>query len=979
MYKKIVILFCALLFQNSAIAEDVQDKLDETDIKSSAQATDTPVETATEANQQEDDSDAISLGALMVTGSRIQATNIISPIPTITIGQAEIASSGTVDLGEILEEIPGVYMGLSPANSLLSTQNAGLSTISLRGLGSNRTLTLINGRRVVSNSGSAQRVDTATIPSGFVDYVDITTGGASAAYGSDAIAGVANIVLKNDFVGFDFGARYGDSVEGGRETISADFIWGTDFSGSRGNIMIGANWESKDALLASERDYAASNLEIDLETGELSPNLSSFLPGGRFEVGDAWNIDGVWQNDIDGSVYCLDDGRVPACDDYQEALDGYDFRPFSLIFPERDRVAVMANGKFDISDTLMASAMLQYSESDNRTSSAARTINDSDRFGPFGATTAIGDISPDNPFIPPAVLETLSGSVDWRRRLDELGPRERLSNRKTSRVSFSLDGELDHNWRWNGNVGYGVFKHRQWKTNQVNLQNIQFALNVEDDPANAGGYRCVDESARANGCVPLNIFGVGSVSPEAADYIRHNILLNQKLTQTTVSLSVNGVLWELPAGALNTAFGVDYRREAQVATGDPITNAGLTSLSTLSDLDASFNVAEAFVEFAVPILADRKGVDSLDLTAALRLADYSTIGIVSSWNFGISYAPIEDLRFRAQISQAQRAPNINELFSAFRSDSDPLNDPCDGINMASTGVIADNCRTVPGIVEAILEEGEFSQASSQIFGPSVGNRDLMEETADTLTYGFVYTPQALEDFSVSVDYYNIDIKDVIASVPSQLVADLCYTDGVTFATNVFCESITRNDEGQVTRIINQSENLNNRIAEGVDVSVFYNFDFSAVPGQFKSSFVYTRILTNETRFDGPSGEEINDSAGQVGRPEHQYRFKFAWENNNYKLQYKLKYTGSVRDDNDPRPEDIFGFITFGTSLVHDIYFSYSFDDKYPVRLFAGINNLTDENGPYLPDGYRAGSNSNVNANYDRVGRRFYVGFDYQWR
>ncbi|MCF6264127.1 MAG: TonB-dependent receptor [Xanthomonadales bacterium] len=980
MFKNITILvFCTLIVQNSAVAQDVDEKDGAIDSTQEQQvennSTDSQNETGT-TNSNETDGGSVEMAPLMVTGSRIQAANIVSIIPTQTIGQLEIASSGSIDLGEILEEIPGVYLGVSPAGSLLSTVNAGLSVISLRGLGTTRTLTLINGRRAVSNSGFAQRVDTATIPSGFVDYIDITTGGASAAYGSDAIAGVANIILKNDFVGFKFGSRYEDSDEGGRETTSANVIWGTDFSDSRGNIMIGATWEAKNELKATDRAYAASTLEIDLETGEFSPNLSSFLPGGRFENGDAWNIDGVWQNDQPG--YCIDDGRVPACDDYQEALDGYDFRPLSLLFPERDRFSMMMNGKFDLTDTVTASAMVNYSETDTRTSRASAISNDASTFGPFDNLQRIGDINPNNPFIPPAVLETLSGTVDWRRRFTELGPRETISNRKTTRLSLSLDGAFNYNWRWSGNVGYGVYKHDQNKVNEVNRQNIQFALDVEDDPTNPGGYRCVNEGARGNGCVPLNVFGVGSITPEAADYIRHTVLVDQKLTQTTASLVVNGSLWELPAGPLSSAFGVDYRRETQVAIGDPITNAGLTSSSSLLDVDASFDVAEAFAEVAIPVLADKTGVHALDLSAALRLANYSTIGTVSSWNFGISYAPIEDLRFRAQISQAQRAPNITELFSALRSDFDSFNDPCDGVTASTTGTVAENCRMNPGIAGIIASEGEFIQLGTQIFGPSMGNVNLQEETADTVTYGFVFTPQAISGFSLIVDYYKIEIEDVIGSVASQLAGDLCYNDGSTFSTNRFCSSITRDADGQVNRIVNQRENLNSRIAEGVDVSVLYDFNFPGIPGDFKSSFIYSHIITHEITFNGPDGEELNDLAGQVGRPEEEYRFKLRWDNNNYAIQYKLKYTGSVRDDNDPRPEDIFGFITFAPALVHDIYVSYSFDDSFPIRIFGGINNITNEHGPYLPDGYASGSNWNVNSNYDRVGRRFYMGFDFKW-
>ncbi len=914
---------------------------------------------------------------ILVTGSRIRETNIISPIPTVTVTVEEIEAAGTVDLGEIVEEIPGVYLGLSPTNTLLSTQNAGLSAISLRSLGTNRTLTLINGRRVVSNSGNAQRVDTATIPAGFIDRVDITTGGASAVYGSDAIAGVANIILKNDYEGFDFNVRYEDSDEGGRDTTSANFTWGSAFAEDRGQIMIGGNWEERNPLLATDRDYALNNLEIDLETGELEPNLSSFLPGGRFEVGDAWNNNGIWQNDQEGSIYCLDDGRVPACDDYQSALDGWDFRPFNMIFPERDRFSVMLNGTYELSNTLIASTMIQYSETDTLAARTPATGNDSDTFGPFDDPIRIGDIPADNPFIHPAVQETLSGTVDWRRRFVEVGFRDRQSNRATTRYSFGLDGQFNTNWYWSGYVGRGTYEQHQEKHNEVNRQHIQFALSVEADPDNPGGYRCIDAGARANGCVPLNVFGVGSITPAMADYIRHTIMLEQKLTQTTASFIVNGDAWSLPAGNVQMAFGLDYRKEEQVATGDPVTNAGLTSSSTLLDIDAEFDVTEAFVEFNVPLIADRPGIKALDLATAFRYADYSTIGNVSSWNLGLSFAPSDNIRFRGQISQAQRAPDITELFSPQRSDFDSFNDPCDGVTADTSGVVADNCRAEPGIAATIAANGIFEEDGSSIFGPNIGNPNLIEETADTVTFGVVFTPERWDGFSFIADYYKIEVEDAISSVNSQLAAELCYAD-VNFTTNRFCDSITRDADGQVSRIINQEENLNSIISEGIDVTMAYEFEFPRIPGQFKAKFNYAYIMKNESNFDGPDGEVTDDFLGEVGLPENESRFTLNWKHNNWRLRYRLKYTGSVRDDNDPDPEDVFGFITFDSVYVHDLYASYTLDRDHRYRFYAGIKNIGNEHGPYLPDGYASGSNFNVNSNYDRVGRRFYAGMKFTW-
>lgn len=931
------------------------------------------------------------LDTLTVTGSRIKTSNASSSVPTQVLDIAEIIEAGTTDLGEIVDQLPGVFQGISPNNSLLSTQNAGLSTIDLRGLSTNRTLTLINGRRVVSNSGSAQRVDTGTIPSGFVEQIEITTGGASAIYGSDAIAGVANIILRDDFEGFELEARYEESFEGGAERPSIDATWGMNFAEGRGNIMIGGMFEDRKSIFARERDFANATDEFNLATGVRSPNFSSTLPGGRFE-GDAWNIGGVWQNDQTGSVYCLDDGRVPACDDYQEAFDGYNFQPFSQIEPERERWGALARASFDFTETVTGWVQLQHSDIQTKAQRAAASSNDAHTYGTFDDETRIGDLPADHPFIHPAVQETLSGTVDWRRRFDEVGQRFRASNRETTRFGAGLEGTIGDRWYWDVYAGYGNHEQRQIRENELNRQKIDFALDIEVDPTNPTGFRCIDAAARADGCVPLDIFGEGSVSTAAADYIRATDRLRQELTQTVATALFGGELMRLPAGPLETAFGVDYRKEEQESNGDPDTNAGLTTTGFIPSVVGEFDVTELFVEFKVPLIVDQPGIQTLDFSTAYRYADYSTIGDVASWNAGLTWAPSDDILFRAQISQSQRAPDITELFSPQRSDFDDLSDPCNGITLASTGVVATNCLSIPTVVQAINDEIAdalvadpnvdpntigFDQDGNSVFGPNVGNPNLIEETGDTFTVGFVMTPRFLPGFTLIADYYEIEVTDAIGSVNSQLAADLCYDDA-SF-NNRFCSSITRDADGQVSRIVNQVENLNVLIAEGIDVTMEYEFDAPFIPGEFETQIIYSHVKTNEEQFDGPDGLEIDDFAGEIGLPTDEYRFTLRYRpNDDWSLRYRLRYVGTGFDDNGANPDDLLAGLKVEQVLTHDLYASYRFGDDHSYRVFAGIENLEDQHGPFLPDDYLSGNDWNVGDSYDVVGRRFYVGVDFRW-
>lgn len=932
---------------------------------------------------QDSDVEPASTGVLqeeiVVTGSRIINSKLTSPIPMQSIGLDHIDNAGTVDVGELLEQIPGVYLGTSPNNSLLSTQNSGLSTVSLRNLGTNRTLTLIDGHRVVSNSGSLQAVDTGTIPSGFLDRIEITTGGSSAVYGSDAIAGVANIVFVKDFEGLKIDLRTEDSFEGGAERNTVDATWGFNYAEGRGNLMIGGFYGDRGGLFGRQRDYAASDLEVDIETGEFEINRSSFLPGGRFE-GDAWNINGVWQNDQVGSVYCLDDGRVPACDDYQEALDGYDFRPLSQLVPERERSSIIARTSFDFTSELSGWALVQYTDITTRSTRAAANVQDASTWGPFDNETRIGDMAADHPFIHPAVQETLSGTVDWRRRFNEVGLRFREANRETLRTGFGLDGALSDDWSWSAYAGYGEYQGRQIRENEINKRNVDLALDIEADPDNVGGYRCIDAAARADGCVPLNVFGEGSITEEMADYVRATDRLSVDLEQTALSFTVNGTFMDLPAGRIETAMGVDYRKEQQTSVGDEDTAAGLTTTGFIPSITGDYDVVEAFVEFKVPLLKDQPFAKSVDFATALRIADYSTVGQVESWNFGLTWSPSEDIMFRAQRSQAQRAPDITELFSPQRSDFDDLNHPCDNIGLAATGVVADNCRSLAGVLEAINDpagSGVFEQDGSSVFGPNSGNVNLQEETANTFTAGFVFTPRAVEGFSLIVDYFDIQVEDSISSVETQLAVDLCFNDA-SFS-NKFCDSISFDPDGQIGRVINQDENLNQLTVEGVDVTANYDFTLSSLrlPGEFDASLVYTHVLTNEEEFNGPTGAIIDDFKGEVGEPIDEYRMSLNWKPlDGLSVGYRLNYTGTAINDNAPVPTDVLGSQKFERTLIHNLRASYRFggDDQY--RLSFGINNITDDNGPYLPDGYKDGENSNVGDSYDRVGRRAYLGFRY---
>ncbi len=910
---------------------------------------------------------------IVITGSRIRRTDVYTSIPVQSFTIDDIESSGTVDIAELITQIPGVGFSLSPESTGLSVQNPGLSTISLRGLGGDRTLTLINGRRAVSNSGNGERVSLNTIPAGFVKRVEVTTGGASAIYGADAIAGVVNILLRNDYDGFKANYRYGEADASGEKENTLDLTFGKNFDNDRGNFMLGFSYDDETAVFAdSTRPESIEAIRFDANGQPFGVNLSSNILGGRFEGDDAWNIDGVWFND---QSLPPPDGRNPSIG-YETPLDGHNFRPDRSLSPASEVLATAFTGHYDFTENASLFAELYLTQINTVSTNAPRAASSGTDIGPAGASVDIGRMASGHPFIPPEVEETRVGTVSWVRRFGELGFDIKDNQRDTIRSTFGVEGTTDTGWAWTTSVALGKFEQEQVQNNALNYQSVQYALDVEDD--GNGGFQCVDAGARANGCVPLNVFGVGSVTAAMADYIRYTGNLNQEREQLVVSASMDGDLFEMDAGSIKAAFGIEYREEDQKTVGDPDNILEETSVSVVPNIDAGFDVMEVYGEIDVPL------TETLSAQVALRAGDYSTIGNIFSYNFGGSWTPIPDVRIRTQFSRSQRAPNITEFFSSPRGDFDSLTDPCTGLNADGTGVdpvVSANCLNDAGI-QAFFADidnvGVAFDGDGSVFGPNSGNDQLQEETADTYTFGIVFRPESMPDLSMIIDYYRIEIDGAIGTISTQNTVDLCY-NSANFPNNRFCDVITRdNTNGDVAEVINREENLNFLEVEGIDFSVNYMVQFDSFPGKFDFRLIHNRVLTNEQEFEGLEGPELTDFNGEIGDPEYRSRTYIGWVNNDFRLSYTWHYISGGVDDNTIEQDDP-DFFKVRSQSYHDVYASYSFDGEGNVQLYGGIRNLLDDLGPILPSGLDSGSSRNIVSSMNStIGREFYLGVRTSW-
>lgn len=953
---------------------------------------------------------------IVVTGSRIKRDTIESTVPLSQLSFEQFDELGTTDLAEALTEIPGVAEGVSPRGSNNNIQTSGLSTISLRRLGDDRTLTLINGKRAVSNSGNGDRVSLSTIPSGLIGKTDIVTGGLSAIYGSDAVAGVVNISLEDDFEGFEIDTRYSVPEASQGEEVRLNAKYGTNFNNDRGYFIAGGTYRNFEGIKAdSSRPESVLAVEFDdPDTSSddsfadeinqpgcdpdnedrhcLLGSLSFSTPGGFFENGDAWFADGRWFNDRD-----LTPGdRPPGTDAFSDA-DGFNFRPGRSLLAEREIINIGSHLKYDFSNSVEGSFTALYSNVQSAVATGFETLNHGDNFGLLDSEE-VGNIASDHPFIPPEVEATRSGSVDFDRRVVEIGEQGRINDRDTIRLIGDLSGDLTGKLDWELYGTYGHFSQEQRNPGELNFANARFALDIESD--GNGGFQCVDVGARENGCVPLNIFGEGTISTQAADYIRYDGIATQTRDQYTAGGYITGEIFEAGGHSFKGVLGAEFRREEQDTTGDPDGSVGgldgdpttedrfQTSLTTFPSLSASYDVVEAFAEIEAPLS------DNFTVEGAGRIAEYSTVGTITSWNLGARWNPMDSINFRANLSRAQRAPNLTEFFSLPRPDADDLNDPCEGLEADGSGIsgiegngsenadiaiVTRNCLSEVGIQNFFLDPenaGEEFDPGSSVNGPNAGNPNLKEETANTFTVGAIIQPSFISDLTVLVDYFNIQIDDAITAISTQDVVSQCYASS-SFPNNRFCDVISRSStSGEVTEVINFEENLNEENVEGLDVAVKYGFETPFEVGKWDLDLAYTHYFKDEIVFEGIGGVEIKSSSlGEIELAEDEFRASLAYEIDSFRIRYTMIYEQGGVDDiaGDPNATDD-RFFELGDETFHRVYARYDFGGGDQYRVYGGVNNIFDNFGPVYPTGTDGGSNLNITSNLNDIkGREFYVG------
>jgi iron complex outermembrane receptor protein len=892
-----------------------------------------------------------------VTGSRLRSTDLQGFSPVQVIDASDIDMSSVANIQDLLLKNPAFGTpGISRTNSNFSTASAGAATVDLRNLGASRTLVLVNGRRFVAGVPGESSVDLNSIPTQFIERIEIMTGGASAVYGSDAVAGVVNIIYKKEFEGIEFDVQKGQSSEGDSDETQVQFTMGANTADGKGNVMIHAAYTEQGAVYSRDRDRSAvdqaslgayfTGLPEDMFTAE-RPYYSSYSPQGRFFAGDkqfTYNSQGQ-----------LVEGFSTNGSDSTEA-NGFNRSEYRTIAIPTERYLLAMSGKYEFADGWNAFMEGTYAATSTKTKLEPFPMASDDIFSASGgqmpleyetfieSMTNPGEYERTvvrNAFVPDAMFDAATDDdgdglkdIYFTRRLADVAARGNVADRDTFRVLGGIDGEITDGVYFDAFYGYGQTKESQVSSGQFNSLNFRSALEAVKDAD--GNIVCRDATARAQGCVPVSVFGENSISAAGAQYIQAPGLLSTLTSQETAGLNLSGDIFDLPAGAVGLAVGAEYRKEYSRSEFDALQQSGLNGGNAIPRTEGEFDVTEYYTEVNVPLLDGVFMADQLNLRGAYRWSDYSTVGNTNSWNVALDWAPIEEVRFRAIRAQSTRAPNINELYSP-PSQTFPsgLTDPCLGVTATSSGAQSEACRADAGVLDNINTNGEFALNQSDIQGISGynrGNEELGPEKGKSWTFGVTVSPEGipvLEDFDFNVDYFDIEIEDAIVSTPRQFILDECYGGDASL-----CSFVTRrpqaagaNSAGSLEYIDSAVTNSGGYATEGIDFVVTYAKDLGdySLDGQLNARLAYTHLL------DGYSiplpGSSKDDFIGEIGSPENKWYLSVGYTWEDVTVAWNTTFIGeSFLDDSflsgyDLAPESV----GVGSVTYHDLNVAYQPD------------------------------------------------------
>ena len=964
---------------------------------------------------------------IIVTGTRIVAPNRQSASPVESVRSEDFVMTGVANVEQTLNQLPQ----LTP--SFTNTSNnpgTGAATLDLRGLGSVRTLILVNGRRWIANdAGQIPEVDVNTIPAALIDRVDIVTGGASAVYGSDAVSGVINFVLKRKLEGLHLEARQNLTERGDAGVSSADLSFGSGFLDGRGNVIASVGWLKQDPTFQGSRDFSSftasdgcivSGSQDGLGLGQGTGSLACDAPDeewGLVRVGSGTIPQTRFQgaqpgalipSGVPGGLTRLGPSRFAPGGDivsFFAPTDSYNFAPVNYLQVPLDRTSVNLIGSFEISAAFEPFVELSYI----RTGSLQQLAPAPGVIGTGADSVFPALINLDNPFLSAEarqVLDTSFGRDSAGRRgflgnpgvgftvnpaftgdadglvspglissrLTGLGPRQVDNRRNAYRGLIGLRGEIASGWSYEGYYSRSFVAHDTFFANSASAKRLQQALLARVDPS--GQIACIDPS---NGCVPINIFGEQDISPAAADFLRINPVERTRVKEQVAELAVKGDLMRLPAGPVKAVVGASWRRTSYAFTPDDSFEEGDT-LGFLRSTGAagSTRVAELFGELLVPVIDNKRFAQDLSAELGLRYSDYDSVGGVWTWKVMGNWTPLQGLRFRAGLQQATRAPNARELYEEELTDLGFAADPCAPVNgfVLSAELIAACSRN--GAADLPLEDYETLVTTG-------GSTALKAETARTLTIGAVAQP--IDRLNISVDYFDIDIADAIGVFGGGsgflgAVTGCIY--GGADPADPLCQAFSRGEDGFVAELRIPTANLARLRTRGIDWQLGYGLPL--LSGRLQLNLSGTRLLASDiqanpnlkaVRCAGSFGNPCGNTLQGTAAPKWKLFNRASWSVGPATFSLRHRYFSSTKDGRfasaeslgQPGPETV---PINGAKAQSRHYFDVgaTIDIAERLKLTVGVNNLLNTK-PSLVGSQQVQANTDPSL-YDVLGRRFFA-------
>lgn len=901
----------------------------------------------------QDSDTATTVDEIVVTASRVAREGYTAPTPTTVIGAEQIAAAAPASVADYVNQLPALVGSNTPriANTGASV-TVGSNLFNLRSLGANRTLVLMDGRRVVPSTLTGN-VDANLLPQALIERVDVVTGGASSAWGSDAVAGVVNFVVNRRFEGFSANFQGGVSAEGDAQTFKTELSYGRRFADDRGHLLLSATYnDDGGADPVSSRDWFTGTKVVFnpawTATNGLPRRLvaqgvgySNQTSGGLIYGPATVTVGGVARpNPLlnvrfgpGGAVQTHNPGVVSGItafsgdsEDISEAIE--------LAVPLTYQT-LYGRLNYDVSPNVTVFGEASYAQAENEI--IARVY---ERGGNI-------TIRQDNAYLPTSVRDQMTtlglSSISVGRMFLDWGALRGRNDREQLRLMAGLEGRFGSDWRWDAYVQHGRtdFDNGHYSNNPI-IANFNLAVDAVRDPST---NQIVCRSALTNPastCAPMNIFGAGSTSEASRNYVFGQSWQSQTIEQTVAAVTLRGSPFSTWAGEVSVATGAEFRNEQFEVTTDALSLTNAYFVGNFKPAAGEFDVTEAFVEAVVPLASGQFWAEQLDLNAAIRVTDYSVSGTVTTWKTGLTWDLNPQLRFRGVASRDIRAPNLNELFQGGATLNQTVDDPVTRTSYST--------RTMSG-----------------------GNSALVPETADARSAGVVYRPAWLDGLSLSIDGFDIEIDGAISTLAPQRIIDKC-AQGITAQ----CAFITRSSAtGPITAIALLPQNINSERVRGVDVEATYRTELASGDLTLRTVGTYmderSEIVDDE--YSDYAGQNANLTQPSQAAPRWRQMASAAWRQGPFNTTATARFISSGKLNNAWTSADI-----DDNSVPSVLYFDWSASYEFEVagsdvRLYGAIQNLLDKDPPATPN-FSTASTIQTGVNgylYDLLGRQFRVG------